>query len=222
MNFRGPRPADFKNVQVLNTAFVGLLLCGGQRAMTLRGPLPEALQRRFSSLTLLQRERLARTPFLLVSFREADSQYWEELLDAGPTGCLFEKATSPDRAETELLGAALGFIWQLARDNAYAARLVCGASLHWCEQLADRPLLQVVSAAARSNVMQLRRAHDARFWQKLLHAGVAGEATIRRAARIGALQQMLTASPEAATVQTARAARLLRRPSLKVAESNEH
>ncbi|MGB5247294.1 MAG: hypothetical protein WBM54_04605 [Woeseia sp.] len=217
MDYRGPQTADFQNIEVLNAGFIGLLHGNPGRASALLAGLPEVLQQRLLGLSVLQRERLAKTPFLLFSFREADSQYWEQLFGAGPVGCLFDKAPAPGIKETELLAAALGFLWQLARDNAYAARLVCSASLHWCELLAERPLLEVIATAARADVIRLRHKSDAKLWRKLLYAGVAGEPAIRRAARVCALQTLLTENTQA---QPARAARHMRQ-TLKVAESNE-
>lgn len=221
MRYRGPQPADFQNVEALNAAFLGVVAGGGRRAEGLLAGLSAPLRSRLASLTMLQRERLAKTPFLLFSFCEADSQFWAELFQEGPNGSLFNPPRAIPLNESQVLGAGLGFIWQLARDNTYAARLVCGASLHWCEQLAERPLLQVVSVAMRADTLRLRREHDAMLWHKLLHAGVASERPVRRAARICALQRLLTESHEPLQEATALAARRMRHTSLKVAESNE-
>jgi hypothetical protein len=221
MKYRGPLPADYQNVEALNAAFIRLLLRPGQRSDTLLAGLPESQRSRLRGLTVLQRERLARTPFLLFSLRESDSRYWEQLFRYEPSAGLFDAPQEQPVAEAELLGAALGFLWQLARDNAYAARLVCGASLHWCEQLAEQPLLKAVRSAARADVMRLRRESDALWWHKLLYVGVASERPVRRAARISALQRMLTEGVELPRAPAALAASRIRRPSLKVAESNE-
>lgn len=221
MKYRGPLPADYQNVEALNAAFIRLLVCPGPRADALLAGLPAAQRSRLRGLTVLQRERLARTPFLLFSLRESDSRYWEQLFRYQPNAGLFDAPHEQPVAEAELLGAALGFLWQLARDNAYAARLVCGASLHWCEQLADQPLLQAVRAAARADVMHLRRAGDTLWWHKLLYVVVASERPLRRAARISALQRMLTGGAELPPAPAALAASRMRRPSVKVAESNE-
>ncbi|MBT8095800.1 MAG: hypothetical protein HKN35_12715 [Woeseia sp.] len=220
MNYQGPQPADFQNVQAFNAAFLVLLRSRENAAHLLAG-MPEVLAKRLQSLTPLQNERLSKAPFLLFSFRECEGAYWDQLFNAGPNLTIFDQEPVRGRAYAELLSAGLGFVWQLARVNTYAARLVCGASLHWCEQLADRPLLQVIRGAIAADVMRLRRAHDANLWRKLLFAGVAGEKSIRRSARICALQRLLTETQDSAIGKTAIAARQIRRPALKVAEDNE-
>ena len=215
MDYRGPRDSDFDNVCALNKALLARL-GDGPRASRWLAPLPAPLARRCRRLGALQRERLARAPFLLMSFRETDAEYWASLLAAGRNRELFA-APAGDEAESRLLAAALGFVWQLSSVNPYAARLLSGATLHWCEQLADQPLVNVLAASTDSGVLGLRRAEDVVLWQRLLVDGTCANRGRREAARISALQRVLTVAPP---VTVARAARDLSRPVLGVTEND--
>lgn len=212
MDYRGPRDSDFDNVCALNRALLELL-GDGARAERWLAPLSPPLVARCRRLSAVRRERLARVPFLLMSFRETDAEYWETLLEAGRSRELFAQPVR-DPVETQLLGAALGFVWQLSRVNPYVARLLSGATLHWCEQLADQPLVTVLAAAADSAVLELRRADDNLLWHRLLVDGTSANRDRREAARVSALQRVLTSAPR---MPVARAARGMTPPSLGVA-----
>lgn len=217
MRYRGPQAADYRNVRALNAAFL-VLLKDAARARSLLRHLPGGLQSRFSGLTSVQQERLAGTPFLLFSFKEHDGTFWEGLFDGGQSLELFQQAPAADAEQSKVLHAALGFTWQLARDNSYAARAICGASLHWCEHLADKPILEVYSVASHVDLLRLRSPRDESFWRKLLYPGTSGTASIREAAHTSALQRLLTESHDDISRQRARAASRLRKPSLQVAD----
>lgn len=219
MDYRGPQAADFDNVRALNLAFLKLL-AERRRAARLLARLPTTLTERCAALTPLQRERLAGVPFLLFSCREGDADYWDALFANGGARTLFDGEAPFDAAVAGVVSAALGFIWQLARQNPYAARVVCGASLHWCEQLAERPLLDVVTVAASGNVLTLRAPDDTALWTKLLHPATSGERAIREAAQISALQRLLTRG-SATPAGVALAARTMARPTLQVADEIE-
>lgn len=219
MEYCGPQDADYDNVRALNDGWLGLLGVP-ERAGRLLDGLPAPLAARLSSLRRPQRERLARTPFLLLSFREHDSARWAHLFDSfegNGSGLLPGVATLEDAAEANLTHAALGFVWQLARLNTYAARLICGASLHWCEQVAERPLVEVVAMASRPGLLVPRRAADACLWQKLVFDGTAADRTVRDAARISALQRVLTAGQEPGRDRPLLAARRLDAPGRQLA-----
>lgn len=221
MTYRGPQAADYQNVRALNAAFLGLLK-DRTRAGRLLRHLPETLQKRCDGLTGLQRERLADTPFLLFSFNEHDGVFWERLFNAPHNRHLFDSEPAADVELFGVLHAALGFVWQLARDNTYAARVICGASLHWCERLADKPILDVVCVATHADLLQLRLPRDELFWRKLLYPGTAGEASIREAAHTSALQRLLTEGHDETRSRHVRAASRLQSPSLQVADDEEH
>ena len=214
MEFRGPQDSDYDNVRALNRALLDLWAAGagGERWLA---PLPGPLAARCRRLGVARRDRLAQVPFLLLSFRETDTERWESLLTAGRSRDLFTSA--PEPREAALLDAALGFAWQLARGNAYAARLLCGASLHWCELVAEQPLVRVLAVAADAGLPVLRRADDPLLWQRLLADCTSSDRTLCEAARIAALQRVLTSVPEP---PLQRAARRLDARALRVADES--
>lgn len=218
MEFRGPGATDFDNVRSLNRAFLKLLAGDGEARNCLRG-LPATLAGNLASLPGSHADRLASTPFLLLSFRERDDDYWEALFAAGPGRDLFAVPQGPSDDLRRLISAGLGFVWQLARQNPYAARLICGASLNWCEQLAERTLFRILATAGnRHDVLALRCAEDANLWSKLLASGVSRENRVRRAAHISALQCVLTRSSLAERKKWPAAACALRSPALRIAD----
>ncbi len=216
MAFDGPAPTDYRNVISLNRAYLSLLqrdLRARHGLRRLRTPLSEKI----TSLNKRQIERLAATPFLLLSYREGNDHYWGKVLGESSGGDLFTSSGSDDL--DTLVSAGLGFVWQLARQNPYVLRLLCGASLHWCEQIAEQTFYHLlVSVAAHGDVLQLRAAHDHELWRKLLADGTNKETLIRRAAHISALQAVLT-KPQHKKRQTwALAARSMNVPGLRVAD----
>ena len=125
--------------------------------------------------------------------RENDANSWSAIFDTCPMRDLFAVRDAASDAYDSLLAATVGFAWQLARRNPYTARLVCGATASWCEQLAAQPLFDVLRRSADCDgLLQLRLADDATFWSGLLGAGTAVETDIRRAAHLRALQTILT------------------------------
>jgi len=214
MDFRGPEDSDYENVTALNRALVAR--CAGTASgRRLLGALPAPLAARWHRLSGVQRERLARTPLLLLSFREGDHAFWDRLL--GESRPLFEAAGARDASLAALVDAALGYVWHLARLNPYSARLICGASLHWCERLAEQPLAELTAAAAGSRLVTLRAADDTCLWRKLLGDGVSADRTLRDAARISVLQRVLTGA-EDMRMRPALAARRLDAPSRRVTD----
>lgn len=220
MDFQGPSATDYANVTSLNRAFLALLRRNGngRRCLReLRAPLAEKLV----ALTGGQADRLAATPFLLMSFRERDDRFWEAAFAAELRGDLFAMAPSASDGLTSLISAGLGFAWQLSKQNAYAARLICGASLHWCEQLGELNFLHLLSIAGRRDeVLTLRCAADSELWRKLLNSGISREQQVRRAAHISALQSVLTRASMPGDRQWRSAACAAPSPSLQVAEDD--
>ncbi len=216
MDFQGPTPADYDNLRSLNVAFLELVQKDGRRYLD---GLSNELRRRIQRLSRREIEWLAATPFLLFSFRERDDDFWQKLLNDEKCRDLF---TVPIRSTDEtdrLVSAGLGFVWQLANHNPFAARLLCGASIHWCEQIADRTFFHILAVAGhRSDVLVLRARDDTELWKKLLFIGLSQEATARNAAHISALQYILTRQPATAAWQVAACAS--RDPARKVAEDS--
>jgi hypothetical protein len=193
MDFKGPEPADFDDVRSLNIAFLEYLR--GQAGEALRRELPATLRPVVAALTERQAERLASVPFLLLSLGETDDDYWSRSLVDSPVRDLFASPHSDKDPLGRIASAALGFLWQLARRNAYATRLICGASLNWCEQLAACTLLGVLQhVAEHEGLVGPRLADNQTFWHRLLGAGLSSDNDIRRAAQLSALQSMLTST----------------------------
>jgi len=196
MPFDCPDAADLKNTRSLNQAFLLLLRDAGRSRQLLESLHPD-LMTRLTTLSQRQIESLAAAPFLLFSISERDDRLWQSLLADRHCNDLFFAPAAGDGAG-RLTAAALGFAWQLAKKNSYTARLICGASLHWCELLADQPIYQVLTAAATHNdLLKLRSASDTRLWRKLLGSGVSGNKQVRNAAHLIVLG-VLTRNPQPA------------------------
>lgn len=218
MNFQGPLSADYENVRSLNTAFLKLLQHADGRRY-LQG-ISREVAGRLQRLKQTEIPRLAATPFLLFSLRERDDLYWQELLHDDGSRDLFTIPLQAADDAGRLVCAGLGFAWQLAGRNQFAARLLCGASTHWCEQIAERTLFHLLAVAGRrSDLLILRASQDNELWEKLLGTGVCGEANSRNAAHISALQYILTRQPDSARWQAAACA--THNPTLKVADDPE-
>jgi hypothetical protein len=189
MDFSGPEPADFANVAALNLAFLDRLRSrtAGRR---LRNSIPAPLGEAALCLSDRQARRLSAAPFLLLSLREHDAETWDRLGVHDPAGDLF---TAADDSNPDLAVAAVSFIWQLARRNPYAARLVCGASPAWCEQIGEYTLLRLLqSVGACPHILGPRFADNAACWRKLLGPGLSADAGVRESAYLACLQTLLT------------------------------
>lgn len=221
MDYQGPSDVDYENVFSLNGAFLDLLRRdpAARRCML---DMPEALARRLVALNAHQADRLARTPFLLFSLRERDDPFWSAVFDAPADRDLFSVPLSATDELGRLIAAGLGFVWQLAKHNPYSARLICGASLHWCEQLTERTFLHVLSlAGTQQDVLVARAAADTELWTKLLDFGISRENVVRHAAHISALQCVLTSAAVPASTRLANAACAVRPPALRVADDTD-
>ncbi|HEX2139661.1 MAG TPA: hypothetical protein VHG33_08110 [Woeseiaceae bacterium] len=220
MDFQGPSATDYANVTSLNRAFLALLRRNGNSCRCL-GELRPPLAEKLVGLTAGQADRLAATPFLLMSFRERDDRFWEAAFAADLGGDLFAVAPAASDDLASLVSAGLGFAWQLSKQNAYAARLICGASLHWCEQLAELTFMHLLSIAGRAEeVLTLRCAAESALWTKLLTSGISRERQVRRAAHISALQSVLTRTAMPGGRQWRTAACAAHTPSLQFAEDD--
>lgn len=218
MDFAAPEAADFANVRALNKAFL-LLARGGHLPRPCLHGMELSLANRLCTLTELQAERLAQTPFLLFSLRERDVRYWDQLLALPRTGDLFSTPTAASSEISRLTAAGLGFVWQLANRNPFVARVIAGASLYWCERISERTICSLLAiASTRNDLLVLRVASDSDLWKKLLDRGVMRQEIIRRSAQLGALQTILTSDRSDTRQVWASAARKIDRPGLRVAE----
>jgi hypothetical protein len=195
MPYQCPGPADLANVYVLNSAFIAW-----QRSMPgdrgrEEGP-SRGIPARLAELNAAQRERLARTPFLLMSLAEDDELRWQPLFAEQTTRDLLQSVQLRDEAASRIIAAGLGFLWQLAQRNAYAARLVSGASLNWCEQLSACTLMDLIARALEDlTLLAPRMADQPDLWDRLLTAGVSNRRHVRLAARVATLQTILIQPP---------------------------
>ena len=220
MSFEGPDKEDYANVVALNQAYLALLRRDKELCRGLNG-CAEPLRQHLVELSQHRIDRLAEAPFLLFSFRERDDRYWTRILQDAGDADLFSSAGSDD-VDT-LISAALGFIWQLARRNPYALRLFCGATLYWCERIAELTFYRLLEAVRCSgDVPVLRIAGRNELWRKLLESGVSRHNPVRHAAQLSALQVVLTDPAEKQRSESwSLAARKVMAPGLSVAEEND-
>lgn len=217
MDFSGPQKAEFNNVRSLNRAFLNSLRAPSE-AMGLRQAFSPKLCPMVEGLTDLQARRLSEAPFLLLSLREQDDDYWSALFADEPNGDLFAMPSGDGRGR-HLAAAALGFLWQLAQHNPYAVRLLSGATVNWCDSLANHTLLGLLERTAdRTDLLRPRLSGNLVFWRKLLGPGLSSEPTIRTAAHLSALQSMLTIDRVAQYRDIRAAACKIQPPALRVAE----
>lgn len=217
MEYQGPEPADLANVEALNHAFLRWVR---ERRNDARpaDEFPPELADRLVGMRDRDIDRLARTPFLLMTLDEQDERRWGEVFACAPGMDLFETHAPPGDAENRLIMAVLGFLWQLARRNPYTARLVSGASLDWCDQLVTLPLVVLFAQAGRCAPLRPRLARNDAFWRKLLGAGVSARKDVRLAARISAMQTVITKSIERPRPSLATAACSMRSVAARVAD----
>lgn len=169
--YPGPRPDDYANVLALNSAYL-------KATSALKGP---------------QRGRLAATPFLLFSLRETDLDWWQAAMAEPSQRDMIDDVELGDPDLYRIQTAALSFLWQLARRDAHAARLVSGATISWCELVTGSPLLVLLDrVAARADLLQCRLSASGRLGKRLLANGTSGSACLRRSSQLSALHDLLT------------------------------
>ena len=183
MQYQGPTAADLDNIRALNRRFLGTLAESGYAGM------PP------TRLSDLQQSRLGRAPFLLFSFREADDDFWEQVLTRDSQPDLIGIAPPPDAATRELQVAGLSFLWQLSQRNPYVVRLVSGAPVSWCERLAGLTLIALLNRTShRADIVVPRFRRRVHVWQRLVTSGTCSKVALRRLSHRSALQAMLTSA----------------------------
>ncbi len=159
---------------------------------------------------------------MLLSLREYDEETWRALFAPRQNMSLLSKMRRHDDAGSRLTIAAVGFLWQLAARNPYAARLVSGAGLAWCEQLANCTLMDLIGRVAEEPpLLEPRMNGDAELWNKLLTSGVSNKRDVRMAARVSALQSVLTATTRSGNRRLATAACKLPATPMRVADDRQ-
>lgn len=218
MQFLGPDPSDFRNVRALNREFTALIRRPRSFDCTAEGR-GGGIRDALSSLCARQLDYLAGVPFLLFSLAEDNAELWQRRFGSDGTRDLFAASESADAAAACFVAAGTGFAWQLARRNPYALRLVSGASMHWCEELASRPLVQVINAACTDGgVLGLRGLNTPGLWEKLLTDGVHDDERVRSAAHASAWHMLLSRPVVRRRATLAAAACRTRVPTLTVAD----
>lgn len=188
MDYKGPTEDDLANIRALNRYFLVAITETDSEAFG------ELATRRLTDSQLV---RLAGAPFLLFSLREQDSDYWQHVLSDDPQLDLSESGAFPNEKVRHLQVAGLGFLWQLARRNAYVTRVVSGAPVSWCEQLAGSTLARLLDrAATRSDLLCARFADEDYIWRRLLDSGIHAQRSLRRTSHHCALQVLLTRGRE--------------------------
>ena len=169
MDFPGPDPADFAQVEALNRAFLDYLAGPGRR---LAGGLPSGLSAALAGPDARARARIAQCPFFLFSLGQNDNRLWSPLFAGEPRPDLVDALGRPPSVETRIVCAALAFLWPYAVHNPYAARVLSGAGNDWCERIADCALVDLIEyAGGRGGLLRLRRSDNTAFWRRLLVTG---------------------------------------------------
>lgn len=168
--FVSPGRHEYANVQALNAAWL-------LATTDMKGP---------------QRGRMAAVSFLLFSVQEQDLDWWEQALsDVRQEDLLTAMpAISPELGAVQ--AAALGFLWQLLQTNPYAARVISGASVEWCELLAGLPLVELLEKVAWRSDLTTARIRVAGQDGALLRRITSSQQAVRNASQRVALQRMLT------------------------------
>ena len=201
MEYRGLSTDDVVNARALNRAWLRLA------AQDAEG---------FAVLDDARRMRLADAPFLLFSLRENETSLWSELLADKPQHDLFADRATPERREIQT--ACLAWLWALARRNPYAARVIAGAPLQWCERIAACPLVRLLHNAAKADLLRPRFPANSATHRRLLLRGGSGLPAMRCAAHVAAMQAMLTAAELVRFGRLPAAACRLKPPSRHVAD----
>ena len=191
MEYRSPEPADLANVESLNRAFLRWLRArpGDRASEDMRAT---AVLDRIAGMKDCQIGRLSRAPFLLMSVRHDEERRWRAIFTGLPNDDLLDTAYPASLDENRLVMALLGFLWHIAKRDPHTARLVSGAPLAWCDQLASIPIVSLCEQSRSCLPLEPRLAYDGDFWQKLLGAGTSARKDVRLAARISAMQTVIT------------------------------
>lgn len=218
MDFQPPDTADLTNVYSLNRAFLDLL-ASATRPLGDPEPRSAACIRRIRQLDQRHRLRLAETPFLLFSLAENDAARWRPVFDSGYEADMFDRLDEPAADESRIVQAAVGFLWQLANKRPYAARVVSGATYYWCERLSVCTLVDLFDfAATEPRLLTMRLVNHAALWRKLIVGGTSDDANVRAAAKLSALQTVLTRIDDEPRERLLAAACSMPNPSTRVAE----
>lgn len=216
MQYLGPDAADIAHVHSLNTAYIAYLA----QSPAARLAWPSELSALFEQASPVGRARVARSPFLIFSLAGYDVPRWQSIFASEPEAQLFAERSPPGIAEIEVVSATLTFLWQFVRRSPYAARVVSGASVAWCDALAASTPIELSRIATTTNdLLGLRFRRNTAMWRKMLTAGTSAETVVRSAARITALHTVLTRPVAESYPRVSAAACKIPTPSRSVAET---
>jgi hypothetical protein len=217
MDFPGPDPADFAEVEALNRAFLDYL--AGTTGRRLARDLPPPLLASLTGSEAAIRARIATCPFFLFSLGQNDDRLWAPLFAEERRPDLVDALEPPPPPEARIACAALAFLWRYAGHNPYAVRVLSGADSAWCERIADCALVDLIEyAASRGGLLRLRCVKNAVFWRRILVTGACEEDGMRHAAHIWALQSMLTRPSAPGALRLPAAACSMSVPAMQVAD----
>jgi hypothetical protein len=221
MDFQGPDAADLDNVYALNRAYLdGLSQPLAVAPGTASGTV--GIIEKLTALSVRKSNWLSQCPFLIYSFPEAADRRWARLFSDDAQPDLFDATRLSPESVCGLAPATLGFLWELAKRNPYATRLVSGASLDWCERLAGSSPVRVFQFAIdEPGLLSPRLPSHREFWSKLLGAGTNNDKEIRHSAHLTALQTVLTKPAAEHYQRLPAAACLMPTPARRVAESDK-
>jgi len=221
MDFQGPDAADLDNVGALNRAY----LDGLSQSLAVAPGAPSGTDSVIEKLTALSARKsagLSQCPFLIYSLPDAADRRWVRLFSDDAQTDLFDATRLSPECVGRLAPATLGFLWELAKRNPYATRLVSGASLDWCERLAGSSPVRVFQFAMdEPGLLSPRLPTHREFWSKLLGAGTSNDKEIRHSAHLTALQTVLTIPAAEHYQRLPAAACLMSTPARRVAESDK-
>lgn len=207
MEYQGPTGVDLADVHALNRCFLKAILAPGAMQFAEIGA---------DRMTEKQITRLSGAPFLLFSLREQDDEYWQRTLGEDAQMDLIDTADAPSEKIRELQAAALGFLWQLSRRNPYAVRLVSGATVSWCERLAEMTLVVLLQKVAmRGDLMRIRFHKQDPIWRRMLDCGAETSYQSRLASQHCALQAILTQRSSTLNNRMSAAACRVRAPGIR-------
>jgi len=221
MDFQGPDAADLDNVYALNCAYLDglsrpLAVAPGTRSGTV------SIIEKLTALSARKSNCLSQCPFLIYALPEAADRRWARLFSDDAQPDLFDLTKDSPEGVCELAPATLGFLWELAKRNPYATRLVSGASLDWCERLAGSSPVRVFRFATdEPGLLSPRLPTHREFWSKLLGAGTSNDKEIRHSAHLTAMQTVLTIPAAEHYQRLPAAACRMSTPARRVAESDK-
>ena len=202
MEFDGLQQGELQTVCTLNREFLRLV-----RQEPCAFGVASKTAERIARLGQRQLERLQSAPFLLFSLQQHEDRLWQSVLAPQVNDELLEHTRWRSQDALHLATDAVGFLWQLAQVNPYAARLVSGGSVEWCEAIAGSCYVELLRRVRQHpGIVSLRDGSQLRLWEKMLGQGTSASRETREAAQYAVLHIFLAAMSPASTI--ARAARV--------------